>query len=94
MEKGLTEKEAKKRLLQHGANVIITQKAISAWEIFLSQFPSVVNFILAGAAVLSFALGEIIDGAFILVILVLNALFGFFQEFKAEKAVAKLKQFI
>ncbi len=94
MEKGLTEKEAKKRLLQHGANVIITQKAISAWEIFLSQFPSIVNFILAGAAVLSFALGEIIDGAFILVILVLNALFGFFQEFKAEKAAAKLKQFI
>ncbi|MBI2622461.1 HAD-IC family P-type ATPase, partial [Candidatus Microgenomates bacterium] len=94
MEKGLTEKEAKKRLLQHGANVIIAQKAISAWEIFLSQFPSIVNFILAGAAVLSFALGEIIDGAFILVILVLNALFGFFQEFKAEKAAAKLKQFI
>lgn len=94
MEKGLTSLTAKEKLKIFGKNKIKTQEPVSAFSLFLSQFPTFINAVLAGAAFLSFFLGNIIDGIFILIILFLNALFGFVQEYRAEKSLEKLKKLI
>ncbi|MDP3988338.1 MAG: cation-translocating P-type ATPase [Candidatus Levybacteria bacterium] len=94
MEKGLTEKEAREFLLKFGRNEIVTKKPYSALSIFLSQFPTIINFILVIAAIFSLITKNNIDAFFIFTILILNSLFGFFQEYKAEKSLEKLKNFI
>ncbi len=94
MEKGLTAKQAEQQLLKSGRNEIYVKKKFSALSLFLSQFPTLINGILTIAAFLSFFTKNIIDGVFIVIILLLNALFGFFQEYKAEKSLEKLKTFI
>lgn len=91
---GLTTKEAKELYSKFGPNIITTKRRTSPLEIFLSQFPNAINAILVFAALLSFFLNDILDGVFILAILALNGVFGFFQEFKAEKAVEALNKFI
>lgn len=62
--------------------------------LLLAQFPTLINAILATASVFSFFIGNTIDGLFIIAILLLNALFGFLQEYQAEKSLEKLKSFI
>lgn len=94
MEKGLTSLEALEKLKIFGKNEIATQERISALSIFVSQFPNFINLILAVAAILSFAVGSVLDGIFILIILFLNALFGFVQEYRAEKSLDKLKTYV
>lgn len=94
MEKGLTPDEAKKRLQKYGRNTITSsRKAFSPLLLFLSQFPSAINGLLFAAAVFSFVLRNIFDGLFILVILFINGLFSFFQEYRAQKALQKLQQY-
>lgn len=94
MEKGLTSLEALEKLKIFGKNEIVTQERISALSIFVSQFPNFINLILAVAAILSFAVGSVLDGIFILIILFLNALFGFVQEYRAERSLDKLKTYV
>lgn len=94
IQQGISSHEAESLLKKFGPNVIETQKTTSSLEIFLSQFPNFVNGILLFASLLSFALREVVDGVFILTILILNALFGFIQEFRSEKAVEALKKFV
>jgi Ca2+-transporting ATPase len=89
-EHGLTDAEAAKRLAQYGANKLQKGKRFSVFAIFLSQFKSLVIWVLIGAAGISVALGETIDGIAILAIVILNAVIGFIQEFRAEKAAAAL----
>jgi Ca2+-transporting ATPase len=62
--------------------------------IFLAQFRSIVVLILIGAAVVSAALGDTIDAAAILAIVLLNAIFGFYQEYRASLAAAALAQLV
>ena len=92
-EKGLTSQEAQEALAKHGKNTIESHATSSAFKIFLSQFLTVINGILIVAAIFSFVINNILDGTFILVIIILNALLGFLQEFKAEKALEKLKAY-
>ncbi len=97
-EKGISEKEAQKRLLQHGKNVIASKKRQGFLKKFFSQFNDFMIIILIAAAAISFFMSYIsgdadfIDPAVILSIVVLNALLGTIQEAKAEKAIQALKE--
>lgn len=94
MKEGLTTEEVRARQKLHGKNEIITHQRRSAIALFLSQFPTLINGILAVASVFSFFIQDLINGIFIFVVLVLNSLTGFIQEYKAEKALEKLSTFI
>jgi len=88
--RGLATEEAARRLAADGPNELQRGAKISPLTIFAQQFRSLVIWVLIGAGVVSAALGELVDGTAILAIVVLNAAIGFFQEFRAERAVAAL----
>lgn len=94
MEKGLTTFEAQKRLQSFGKNEITREEKVTTFSLFFSQFPSFLNAILAAASILSFAIGSYIDGVFILTVVLVNSVFGFLQEYRAEKSLQKLKEYI
>lgn len=89
---GLSTQEAAQRLAADGPNELKEGKRISPLQIFLSQFKSLLVWILIAAGVISGVLGEMVDAIAILAIVVLNAVIGFYQEFKAEKSIAALKK--
>ncbi len=91
-EKGLDEKEVKKRIKKYGENRIKEVKKDSAFFIFLKQFNSLLIYILLAAAIISFLLKSVLDGIVILLIIFIDALIGFFQEYKAEQIIEKLKK--
>jgi Ca2+-transporting ATPase len=93
MEKGLSQNDVQERLQKYGKNVVPSKTVSSALEIFYRQFPTVINGILAIAAIFSFLLHNILDGGFILAIIFVNACFGFMQEFRAQKSLEKLKDY-
>ena len=84
-ENGLTDKEAKKRLLEFGENRILEKKRKTALQIFLDQFKSVLILILIVATIVSVILGEILDAAVIFAIVILNALLGFLPRKKSRE---------
>ena len=90
-ESGLTAEEAAKRLSEGGVNELTEGKRISAGLIFLRQFKSLVIWILIVAGAVVGMLGETVEAVAILVIVVLNAVIGFYQEYGAEKSIAALK---
>ncbi|WP_340122286.1 cation-transporting P-type ATPase [Methylobacter svalbardensis] len=90
VEQGLSGNEAKQRLARYGPNKLRKGKRFSALVIFVSQFRSLVIWVLIGAAAVSAALGETADGIAIIAIVILNAVIGFIQEYRAEKAAAAL----
>jgi Ca2+-transporting ATPase len=89
---GLSASEAAHRLAADGPNELKEGKRISPWQIFLGQFKSLIIWILIVAGVISGLLGEVVDAIAILAIVVLNAVIGFYQEFKAEESIAALKK--
>ncbi|GAB2791117.1 cation-translocating P-type ATPase [Rhabdobacter roseus] len=88
---GLSADEAQKRLDEHGKNELTATDGKSVWKLIVGQFTNVMILILMVAAGVSYAVGEISDAIIILVIVVLNALIGFVQEYRAEKALEALK---
>jgi Ca2+-transporting ATPase len=90
--KGLSPSEAAGRLQKYGPNELVKEKGISALQILLSQFENFLVIILIAATVFSTLVGEIIDALAILIIVIINAIFGFFQEFRAEKTIDALKR--
>lgn len=88
---GLTEKEAVERLKKQGENKLADGKRISAVGIFFSQFRDVMVMILLAATAISALLGEITDAVTIILIVLLNAILGFIQEFRTEKTLEALK---
>ncbi len=88
--RGLGPEEAQARLFQEGTNELRRGEAPSPWGILAGQFRSLVIWVLIGAAVVSGLLGELVDGVAIIAIVVLNAIIGFAQEYRAERAVAAL----
>lgn len=91
---GLTSKKAAELLLQYGRNEIKVERRYSIISAFLSQFKTLLNAILFAGAAFSFLIGNVVDAIFILAILILSAVFGFWQEYNAEKSLEKLKEYI
>ena len=89
---GLTQSEATQRLVRFGPNVLAPAHQRSTWSIFLAQFQSLIVVLLVAATVIALALGEQFEAVAILIVIVLNAAIGFFTEWKAEQALAALKQ--
>ncbi len=89
---GLTTLEAGRRLTMRGPNELPATHVIRPWKILLAQFESVIIWLLIAAALTAGALREWVDAAAILTIVVLNALVGFTQEFKAERSIAALRR--
>lgn len=94
MEKGLTTAEVQQKLKTCGKNEIVQEEKVTPLSLFISQFPTFTNGILAGAGLLSLIINNFIDGIFIFLVLILNAIFGFAQEYRAEKSLQKLKDYI
>ena len=88
---GLTGAEAARRLAEHGPNEIKREEATSPWVTLAGQFKSPVIWLLLGACAISAAMGEVLDATAIGSIVVINAFVGFFQEYRAERAVLALR---
>ena len=91
-ESGLSAAEAERRLAEHGPNELEEKDRPGILSLLIDQFNDFLILILVAAAAVSFAVGESIDAAAILVIVVLNAIVGVVQEYKAEQALAALKE--
>ncbi len=90
--RGLSEAIAQERIKDFGLNEIKRESGVSALIIFLRQFKSFIIYILIFALVLSIFVKEYTDAWTIFIILILNASFGFFQEYRAEKSIEALKR--
>lgn len=89
---GLSTNEARKRLKKYGPNELIEEKGPGPLSLFLNQFKSFLIVILIAATIFSALIGEFIDATAIIIIVILNAIFGFIQEYRAEKTMAALKR--
>ncbi len=89
---GLSAAEAAARLAAHGPNELQETISRPAWKMLLAQFGEPMILILVAAAALSLALGDYVEAIAILAIVVLFGVLGFIQEYRAEKAMAALKQ--
>jgi len=88
---GLTAAQAQERLARFGPNELPRTDGRSAWRVWARQFRGSMLWVLAAAAVLSLAVGHELDALAIASILVLNAIVGFLQEFRAERALQALR---
>lgn len=89
---GLSRAEADRRIKRYGANILPREKQLTQLVIFLNQFKSPLVYFLVIAAIVSFVLGEMIDGWVILGAVALAVVFGFLQENKADKSLQALKE--
>ncbi|TLD71531.1 cation-transporting P-type ATPase [Phragmitibacter flavus] len=91
---GLTQGEVDERLREFGGNEMTAQKRMSEWKRFLLQFAQPLMYILLVASVVTLVLGEYVDSAVIFGVTFMNALVGFLQESKAEKAIEALSKMV
>ena len=91
-ESGLTEGEVTGRLEEYGRNVIEEKGGRTPVEILLEQFKNMLIIILIVAAAFSLYIGKFVDGSLIIAIVLLNGIFGFVQDYKAEKAIENLRK--
>jgi Ca2+-transporting ATPase len=88
---GLAAAEVTARRARFGPNVLQEKRGRGPWPIFFDQFKDFIVWVLAGAALVSGFLQEWVDAAAIIAILILNAVLGFIQEYRAEKSLLALK---
>ncbi len=91
---GLDNEEVTRRLAEHGANRLAEKASRPVWLKFIDQFKSLLVLILIGAAMLAGAIGDFKDAIVIAIVVLLNACLGFFQEHRAEAALAALKNML
>ncbi len=89
---GLSGAEAKARLEKYGLNKLKGKPKKSIISLFLSQLKDMLIYVLLAAAVITFIIGEIADSVIIMLVIILNAVIGVIQEYKAEKAVEALQK--
>jgi Ca2+-transporting ATPase len=92
VQNGLPDEEVKQRQEKYGPNELIETGVKSPLTIFLAQFKEIMVIVLIVAAVVSTLLGEFLDASVIMIIVILNAILGFSQEYRAEQAMAALKR--
>ncbi|MBD3349836.1 MAG: HAD-IC family P-type ATPase, partial [Candidatus Eisenbacteria bacterium] len=92
--KGLSRDEAKKRRAEQGPNELATDVSKPKWLIFLTQFSDVLVIVLIVAAAISFAIGSFRDGTVMIIIVLVNAVIGFVQEYKVSRILESLKSLI
>ena len=92
LDRGLSQEEAGLRLDKYGLNQLQEAKGHSPLSIFFEQFQDFIVWILIGAALVSGFLKEWIDALAIIAIVIINAILGFIQEYRAEKSLAALKK--
>jgi Ca2+-transporting ATPase len=90
-EQGLSGIEAARRLEEQGANELRREHQVSAWAVFLEQFKNIFIVILLVGVVLSACLGQVVEAAAIAVIVLFAAVLGFYQEYRAERALEALR---
>ena len=91
-ERGLSRQEAKLRLSRDGPNELDLTAKVSPFSIFLRQFTSPLIWLLGLAVIISLLIDERVDAWLIGIIVLANAIIGFFQEFKAERAIEALQK--
>ena len=89
---GLDLATAQQRLAEHGKNQIADAKKKTVWQMLLHQFTDVMILVLIAAAVISGVVGEVKSTYVILAIILLNAVVGFIQEYRAKKSMEALKK--
>ncbi|MFN3533010.1 MAG: cation-translocating P-type ATPase [Candidatus Brocadia sp.] len=89
---GLSNTEADNRLKKYGYNQLEEKEGVSPLLLFLGQFNNFIVWVLIGAAIISGALEEWVDALAIIAIVVINAIIGFIQEYRAEKSLAALQK--
>lgn len=91
-QQGLSLEEARKRLSEYGPNSLVEKKKKTPLAMFFDQFKDFMILVLIAAAIISGAIGEMTDTIAIVIIVILNAVIGFVQEYRAEKAMAALRK--
>jgi magnesium-transporting ATPase (P-type) len=91
---GLSQLEAQQRLEQLGTNSLPQSSSPSRWQIIWRQFRSPLIFILGLAAIVSLIIGDVKDAGFIIGVLVINAIIGSIQEWKAEQSSRALQKLL
>lgn len=89
--KGLSDKEVQERQQKFGPNRLQTEKERSAMEIAIDQFKSVIILLLVVSALLSFIFSDVAEGIAIVVVIIINALIGFFTELRAVRSMEALR---
>jgi Ca2+-transporting ATPase len=89
---GIAGQEAHRRLEQHGRNQLREKRTKPPWVMFLAQFGDFMILVLIAAAVIAGIIGDAGDMLPIVAIVLLNAVVGFIQEYRAERAIAALKK--
>ncbi|NOQ21809.1 MAG: HAD-IC family P-type ATPase [Candidatus Aegiribacteria sp.] len=92
--KGLTRKAAEKIRSRTGPNEIVSDVTVPKWMILLKQFRDLLVLVLIAAGIVSIAIGSYRDGGIMFVIVIINAIIGFIQEYKAGKILERLKELI
>ncbi|APW99630.1 calcium-translocating P-type ATPase, PMCA-type [Halobiforma lacisalsi AJ5] len=89
---GLSDAEARRRLEEYGENEIVRGGGRSPSTILVAQFDSVLIWVLLVAAVLSVWAGQAVDAVLITIIVVANGIFGFVQDYRAERSLESLRE--
>jgi len=90
---GLTSAEVRARVRKYGQN-LLRAKNVMWWHILLRQFKSAFVYLLVVAVMVTLLLGEYVDTLMILLFLFINAILGFYQEYRSEKTVELLKHYV
>lgn len=90
-QEGLSHIKAEERYSEHGPNEIVREKKDPLWLKFIKQFRDFMIIVLLAAALISGIMGDVKDTIIILLIVFINAVIGFIQEYRAEKAVEALR---